>query len=368
MLDKNQSIQAGARNLLLGCAGLSAGSQLLILREPSCLGFYGDELANAVSTTARAMQIDVTISEVPFATDIDKPAPSILRQMRAADCTLFLARMGDQIRFKDALSDVNAVVCYALDGDMLGSPFGTLEHKAFLELKRVLNDAIRSAEAIRVTCPLGTDFSGTGGAIDQAGDVNVARFPMSVFTPCPSTHFSGRIAQRGYLVGTGSRYYDPYAVPLVDTLIVEFEGHSIREFTGAPQDVATAKSHYSNVARRYGIDGAYLHSWHAGIHPGCAYMPPASHNFERWSGGAFGNPRLLHFHTCGAYAPGEISLNVLDPTIRLDGIAVWEDGRLFPERVPGGREILNSFPDVRSAFESPAQDCGLGAEGALSYS
>ncbi len=68
--------------------------------------------------------------------------------------------------------------------------------------------------------------------------------------------------------------------------------------------MARAEAQYAHVAGLYGIDGGIVHSWHAGIHPGCAFAGSAHDSYERWSGSAFGNPRLLHFHTCGAYAPG----------------------------------------------------------------
>ena len=108
-----------------------------------------------------------------------------------------------------------------------------------------------------------------------------------------------------------------------------------------------------------------MHSWHAGSHPGCAFADPAGANLERWSGAAFGNPRLMHLHTCGAEPPGEMSLNVLDPTITLDGVALWEAGRLHPDRVPGGAEILSAHPDLAALYAAPAQACGARAQGLM---
>ena len=116
----------------------------------------------------------------------------------------------------------------------------------------------------------------------------------------------------------------------------------------------------------FGLDPLTMHSWHAGIHPGCAYTTPAQSSFERWSGSAFGNPRLLHFHTCGHYAPGEISLNVLDPTIRVDGVAIWDAGVLRADLLPGGTEILEQYPCIKAVFDDPARHVGQGANGRLS--
>lgn len=40
----------------------------------------------------------------------------------------------------------------------------------------------------------------------------VSRFPMPVFTPLPAAEFSGIVALPGFLAGTGSLYYQPYAI------------------------------------------------------------------------------------------------------------------------------------------------------------
>ena len=225
-----------------------------------------------------------------------------------------------------------------------------------------------SLKTIPLTCPAGTDFKG-GPVVypDQGGDVTVKRFPVSVFTPAPMTGFEGRMAQVGFLVGTGSHYYQPYACGLDETLYVNFRDSRITGFDGTPGDVAAARAHYERVGGTLGIDTYFMHSWHAGIHPGCNYPMPAAENFERWSNGAFGNPRLLHFHTCGNYPPGEISLNVADPTIRVDGVAIWEAGILHPQRLAGGAAMLEQFPCAARAFRAPASEIGLGRNGQLSY-
>ncbi len=342
------TLDVGVKNLVQNCAELSDGAHLLILHEPSGLGYYSETLADSVAMAAKELGLRVTMAEVPFSPRVADPDASTEDLMRGADCTLFLARLGDQIRFRAALADVRAVVCYALDEAMFASDFGRVDYRAFLTLKQMIDRAMLGADHIHVTCPLGTDFSGrlNSGAGPQA-DVNIRRFPMSVFTPNSATQFSGRVAQAGFLTGTGSNYYTPYACDLGETLFIEFDSNRITGFDGAPDDMERAKAHYAFVSETFGIDEFFMHSWHAGIHPGCSYTAPASAGFERWSGSAFGNPRLLHLHTCGAYAPGEISLNVLDPTIRLDGVAVWQDGRFYPDRVPGGQSCCSNTPILR---------------------
>ncbi|MEL7117529.1 MAG: hypothetical protein AAGP08_18425, partial [Pseudomonadota bacterium] len=322
----------------------------------------------AVEGAALTLGLVVEHVTLPFDPDASAPPALVAAKMQAVDMTIFLARLGDQIRFSGALGTARAIVSYALDVEMLGSPFSTADYQTFVQIKRLVDAAIAQAREVRVTCPAGTDFR---GRLDRKGpipaDTNTIRFPQLVYTPVPAQGFSGRIAQQGFLVGTGSRFYSPYACALDETLFVEFEGTRRTGFSGAAPDVATAEAHYARVAEPFGIEDDFIHSWHGGIHPGCRFDAPAAASFERWGGSAFGNPRLLHVHTCGAYAPGEICLNIVDPTLSVDGIAVWAQGRLNLARVPGGAELLQNSPEVAAIFANPEEACGLGAGDRLSF-
>lgn len=361
-------LAAGARNLLEGCAEIGPETSVLIISEPATEDFFDPGLPEALAGHARAIAGRVEQLEVPFNPVVTDPDAALLQRMAAFDRVIFLARLGDQLRFRPSLGGSFAVMCYTLDRDMLASRFGRLDHAAFAQLKSLVDRALASAGEIRVTCPAGTDFRGPGAAFPKGeADTSVRRFPLSVFTPVPAAGFEGRIAQAGFLCGTGSQFYTPQACEIRETLFVHVEGNRIRRFEGASRDVAAAEAHYGMVAGMFGLDRSFLHSWHAGIHPGLAYRVSANTCFDRWSNGAFGNPRLTHFHTCGRQAPGEISLNLLDATITLDGVRVWEEGRLYPERVRGGEELLARYPEVAAAFANPAQDVGFGEADRLAF-
>ncbi len=368
MTNKMSNAEIGARNLLINCGKMQTGQKLLILYEACEHGYFDKDITIIVAQAAKALGLDVTMKEVPFIPEVTELSQELRTIMAKADATLFIARLGDQMRFQPSLAKFNPIVSYTLDVYMLSSSFGRADYRAFAELKSQINALIWGAREIHVTCPLGTDFRGSllgEKYLDE--DVSVRRFPMSVFKPAPAIGFSGRIAQNGFLVGTGSSYYSPFACELKDTVFIEFDGNKITDFTGDENAVEKARSHYKHVSELYGIERDYVHSWHAGIHPGISFNEPASASFERWSGGAFGSPRILHFHTCGAYAPGEISLNVLDPTIRIDGAAVWEDGCLYPDRIPLGLEILEKYPCAKNAFENPSNAAGISENGQLSF-
>ncbi len=364
----NAALKQAVENLFFDCAGCSPGDRILIVHENENDGYYDPELVHAVSQACLEIDLEAKTYAVPFQRHVSDPDADLVRSMDAVDCTVFFARIGDQVRFRASSTQKTQVISYALDQGMLSSAFGRTPYSGFQRLKQLVDAAVFSAGVVHVTCPNGTDFKGTvRDPLTADADVTCKRFPLSVFTPVPARAFQGTIAQRGFLTGTGSHFYEPYSCALHETLFVSFDGNQITNFDGQPKDVAAARAHYQFVGNHLGIDTHFVHSWHVGIHPGCSYLQPAGASLERWSGGAFGNPRLLHFHTCGAYRPGEISLNILDPTVRLDGVAVWDNGRLYPERLPGGDALLAEMPQMNALFDAPGRAVGQAADGQLSF-
>lgn len=357
----------GVRNMLVDCGGMAAGDSLLIVAEPAN-DYYDPALSPAVAAAAARLDIEATVRETPFNPVVTDPSEALSAAMDAVDRVLFLARLGDQLRFRPSMAGGRAIMSYALDREMLASSFGTTPYAAMKALKEVVDDAFSTADEVHVTCPAGTDFRGPAARFpSEGGDTTVRRFPLSVFTPIPPIGYAGVIAQVGFLCATGSQAYEPPACEINDVLKIQFDGHWITGFSGSDDDVARAEAHYDHVSGLFGLERNYIHSFHGGIHPGLSYRRSASTDFDRWGNGAFGNPRLLHFHTCGRHAPGEISLNIVDPTVRLDGVALWEAGRLHPQRFPGGERLLGSEPALAALLAAPARDIGLGAQGRLSF-
>ena len=347
----NIDISAGVQNMLVSCAGLSPGDKVLVLSEPVQEGYYRPCIAASLPDAARSLGFSVETCEIPFVPFPAHPDPSVEARMAQNDLTVFLARQGDQVRFQGLPGTARAVVCYALDAPSLASPFAALDHAGITAIRDAIDRAIGAAERVMITCPQGTCLEGRADFPPGNTDTKTIRFPLSVHSPVPAAMFSGVVAQRGFLVGTGCAYYTPYTCRLDGTLFVHVAGNRITGFEGKASDVERARRHYDHVAELCGIEPMFVHSWHAGIHPGCAFDGAASGSFERWSGSAFGNPRLLHFHTCGKEPPGQISLNILDPTVELDGTPLWQAGRLHPgapcrwsrhpRHLPGNRRRLS---------------------------
>lgn len=352
--------EKGADNLLANCAGAQTGDRLLIVHEPPEYGYFDHDVLGVVSGAAQRRGLIVDTIDVGFNADAPALTPALLKKFETADIIVFLARLGDQLRFSNMPAGKKIIVSFAVTRDLLGSCFGTGHHAAFLRLKEQLNSLFANARAVHVTCPNGTDFCGRPHMPPAAsGDPSVRRFPMSVFTPVPAHSFSGQAALPGFLTGTGSRYYDHYTTLFGGPVLAQFINGRLTGFQGNARDVNIANRHYDYVSGLFGIERDFLHSWHAGFHPGCGYPWDLRDNYERWGGAAFGNPRILHFHTCGAYAPGEISWNIIDPTIVVDGVPVWEDGALHAHLLPDGPGILAEYPEVAAMFETPDRDIGF---------
>lgn len=355
------SPEAGVMNLLENCARAKAGDRLLIAYEPPDFGYCDGAVVGLVSRVARAMGLEVSALDVGFNADDPHFTPELLARIGEADFVLFLARLGDQLRFSEMPPGKSIIVSFALTEELFASGFANGNHHAFLALKTAANTAIAQAQEVRICCPLGTEVTGRPEMnLAPEGDTTILRFPMSVFTPVPAHSFSGRVAL-GFLTGTGSRYYDGYTVEFDAPVHALLDRGRLTGFEGGSRDVARANAHYDRVSGMFGIDREFVHSWHAGIHPGCGFPWDMRTNWELWGGVAFGNPRILHFHTCGAYAPGEISWNIFDATVTADGVALWEAGVLRPERLPGGAEILARHADVAALFARPDRDIGLQA-------
>ena len=348
---------SGARNLLLTCARAQPGQSLLIAYEPSSLGYFDDQVVDIVAREAREVGLHVRTFDVGFTPCAPHLCNALQEQMQHADIVIFCARLGDQLRFCEMPEGKTIITSFAATTELLGSNFGTGNYSAFKALKQAVDNAIMRAKDVRLTCANGTDVRGT--PIMNGAETSVTRFPLSVFAPIPAHTFSGRVAMSGFLTGTGSRYYEPYHLDLDGPLFARISNGRLVRFEGAEHAVRRANAQYDQVAERFGLDRNAVHSWHAGIHPGCGFPWDMAQHPERWGGTAFGNPRIAHFHTCGTDAPGEISWNVIDPTITLDGVPVWEDGTIHAHRIAGGSAVLAQYPDVAAMFTHPDRAIGM---------
>ncbi len=350
----------GAKNLLINCADLKSDETLLIISEDPQYGWYDRAAANVVAE--QAAQMGITPTRINVGEPGNTADPVVDAAIKAHDCTIYFARIGDQDRFGNLAPGKKSVMSYIRDVEMLGSAYGRTHYGATIELKEAVNDILLSAENIKITCPAGTNVEGhaSSSAREQKTDVSVLRFPLGVPLPMEATEFSGQVAITRFITPTGSKIYHPASVSLEGTVTAKFTNGRIDGFSGESQrDVIRSEDHYAMVARTFKIDPDVVHSWHAGIHPGCDSNHPAEADPDRWSNTVFTNPRVLHFHTCGAYAPGEICWMIFDHTVCVDGINLWEDGRLLPQAFAQTRTCLENWPELTALCDNPAQGIGI---------
>jgi len=358
----SSDLAAGCRNMLVNCAGLNSGDRVLIVQEDAALGWYDTEMAAAVADVARDLGASVTVLAVQ-GPEVEAEAVRVDEASADHDCIVYLARLGDMDRFEASTDGKTRVMSYARNAGMLASRYGTTEHQAFLDLKETVNDVLLGAGRIAVTCPLGTDFSGeVGGNVrENSADVSVRRFPMGVPQAVLAQGFSGRVALARYLTPTGSQPYEPAALAIAEPVYALVESGRIAGFEGDADTVAAVRAHYKFVSEKFGIDPDAIHSWHAGIHPACAYEGDAARDPDHWSNTVFTNPRFLHLHTCGAYPPGEICWMVLDHTVEVDGRNLWDRGRLRTDTFDSVAACLEKWPVLKDLFDAPSDRIGIAA-------
>lgn len=361
MTDKAEVLE-GARNLLVNCAEVQPGESLLVVEEDPALGWYDREVPSIIAEEAGKLGLAVDRLTVGAPTNNGNAA--VTDAVARHDCTIFFARLGDQDRFGALPPGTRSVMSYVRDPAMLASAYGRVEHQALVAVKEAVNVVTLGAERIEIRCPLGTAISGTRSAVEPEGpaDVSVRRFPLGVPQPIDASSYSGQVALARYLTPTGSGVYDPACLPLPDVVMAQVEAGRIVGFEGSAETVARVREHYARVSDTFGIDPDVVHSWHAGIHPACAYDPPAGDDPDRWSNSVFTHPRFLHFHTCGGYAPGEISWNLLDHSVLADGVALWDQGRLQLQAFAQTAACAEAWPSLAAHFARPSERIGLPAE------
>ena len=352
------AIREGANNLINGCLDDVTGKAVLLICEDPALGWYDDKAPAIVAEQLQEMGARVNILDV--GTPQNDPVDEIQTAMASMDEVIFFSRIGDQDRFDANNNLPHSTMSYARTASMLGGAYGRLNHHAMLMMKDAINEVMLNADHIKVTCPQGTHFEGSPKNTKAEGsEVVVSRFPMGVPQPLLASGFKGEVKLFRYLTPTGSKVYTPEFLELDNGVTVQFDGNRIIGFNGSDDSVAKIHEHYNHVADMFGLKAFNVDSWHAGIHPQMYYDDLMSNDPARWSNTVFTSPRFLHFHTCGENPPGEICWMVLDPKVIIDGVALWEGGRLYPERFAKTNAVLDFAPELAAAFKTPCTQVGL---------
>ncbi len=336
--------RAGAKSLIEDAIGARSGETLAIVAEDPRLGIYDAMVPECVAEVASTLGITTKIIPVGDHAGLENVPSDVSIALDQFDHVLFHSRLGDTLRFSDIPGQASKTMSYALDLSILGGPSCTVPHRVMEEIRAAYDKVADTAETWRITCANGTDISGTQDiarvARGEAEDFTVTRYPVCAPRPLPCDTANGVVALTHWLMASGNQQYQDDVVLLPEPVLGHVENGRIAGFDGPADLVARIEQHYTRVGDTLNLDPWIVHSWHAGINPGCSYPINGAHNIERWGKVAFANPRYLHFHTCGGYAPGEIAWSMFDADVTFGDKSMWKKGELLFLNGPEVREIL----------------------------
>ena len=345
----NKKLLKAAHNLLVNCAGLRRSDSLLIVRENESLGWYKNDISDFILKSANDMGIDAFLHEVGPPEKLQNK--EFYEKMNQYSCVIFFARLGDQNRFENKGFSSKRVMSYVRNCESLASTFGTLDYNLNILIKDAIDRLIETSNKIEINCPLGTNLIGEiNKDTSETKEVSVLRFPVLVPKPIDAKPFSGKVVLNNYLTSTGSRVYKPNFLRIDNEVTVTIDNGCINDVQGIPEDVKNFREHYDYVSQKFGIDMNSVHSWHPGIHPGAEDNKFYEYDPDKWSNTVFGQPKYLHFHTCGNYAPGEICWMIPNHTVLIDKKPLWKDGVLMLNDFEHTKGLLEKYPPLKNVF------------------
>lgn len=352
---KTDSNDDGALNLLVNCVGVQRGDRVLMVEETPQEHFYCPELANVLAAQTLSLGAHISRVTAEHNTPLTDFPANVIALMEQSDHTLFLNRIGDYNRFITLPGASSKTLCYALDKSALASPFSTVPHDLMSRLLARIESEMRHATDWRITCPLGTDISGTfcwpSAKGDKDDDFTLSLFPVTTFKPVPCTTANGKVIVSRWLMPGGAAKVEPATMTFEGVVTIEVSNGMIGAMDGPPESVRAVADHYDFVAEALGVRRNRVHSWHAGLNPCTSFSGPIDDDLERWGAISFASPRYLHFHTCGDTPPGEVAWSVFNPTVWIDGELYWEHGQLVWLERRNNHALIAQYPGA---------DCLLG--------
>ena len=353
MLPSVDEQRTGARNLLINCAGVASGDTLLIVREELGLGYYDEAVADLVEQEARSLGAAVHSLRVPQVNGPEDFPEIVIGAMERADHTIFFTRIADFMRFVSLPGGGTKTMCYALGLDYLGSEACTTPYALMVEVLAKLQAELDEADEWRVTCPLGTDVSGRCDPIKdgvrEKPKFTLKLFPVGAFQPFSCGMMNGRLVTK-WLPPIFTHRYEPFGLVLDEPITLNVEQGRICGIDGDPKLVAKVRDHYEKIGALFG-DPYLITSWHGGSNPKVFAPFAARDDIERWGGTMHAQTRYTHFHSCGDMAPGEISIVTIDPTITVNDVMYWRDGRLLFLEREDVLALRAKYPGAENAFE-----------------
>src|SRR5690606_31536682 len=261
--------RSGARSLIVDAIGAKAGETLAIVAEDPRLGVYDAAVPQVVADVADEMGIAVRIVPVGDHAGLDEVPAGVAAALDECDHVLFHARLGDTLRFSNIPGSATKTMSYALDIGVLGGPSCTVPHRVMERIRAAYDAHANRARNWRVTCPLGTDISGSQDVekvvAGKAEDFTVTRYPVCAPRPLPCATATGTVAVAHWLMASGNRKYPVDEVLVSEPVLAHVEMGRIVDFDGSRLVVDRIRGQYQRVGDLFGLDPFSVHSWHAGM-------------------------------------------------------------------------------------------------------
>jgi hypothetical protein len=350
----NEKWRDGADNLLLNCAELKPGQSVLVISETAI--WVERAAIDYIEERARALGAKVESVWTGRPAGPDAIAPQLSRAIEAADITIFNHMMGAMLRFRPIGGSGIRVLNYATTGALLDSDFSRVPFGLWAKAGGLIAKEMNAARRWRITCPLGSAVEGTVPEAEraQSGGPNpdgfaLRTFPIGTHRPTSALAASGRIAAK-WLASSSLFDMGTQGISLGDVIQIDFANGHVTGIHGNPRAVEAARNFLADTGKRRGKDGLMVNSWHIGTNPQAFSPWRDGEDLEAWMNLAHNNPRMLHFHAVGAEIPGEISVPLIDPTVEVDGVTLWERGRSHLLERPAFRALAAEWPRGERAF------------------
>ncbi len=349
-----ENVRAGARNLLINGAGVTTGTEVLILNQP---GLVEPAVADIIEEEARALGATVYVmwaGSVKGPEELPGPA---MAAMQNCEVTIFNHMLAGLLRLIPFDGTGLKLLNFCTTWDTLGSEFARVHYRVMMEVMQYFGPKLAAESSYRITCPLGTDYYGdmetppaTAKKKGDTGDgFSLRTFPISVSPPVMSMKANGKLAIR-WLTPAGIHEFDEPGISLPSPVLATIKDGRMVDFEGADDAVAELRRFLEKIGDLTDKDGYIINSWHAGTNPRCFAHVTPEENLDASMYMIHGNPRSVHLHTVGTAPPGEMSIPIVDPTIRYGDKTFWNAGKLVILDDPEVRELVAKYQDPDEAL------------------
>jgi hypothetical protein len=356
-LNLADSWMPGIDNLLINCAEVKTGANVLFINEPAM--FIERPAIEAIEERTRQLDGRVTSLWTGRAAGPESIAEDIIRQIEAADITIFNHTMGAMLRLRPIPGNGIRVLNYATTRSLLESEYARASHKLWAEASMMAIKEINQVRRWHITCDLGTEVEGIVPESEAAGisGMNafaIRTFPIGTHRPTSSMQARGRLAVR-WFTSASLHDFGSQGIKLADPIMLEFADGKIRGFTGNQKLIDRTVDYLEEVGNKTRKEGLMINSWHAGINPQ-TYSPwTDDDSLEAWMNVAHNSPHILHFHAVGEAIPGELSVPIIDPTVSMDDKVMWKGGRFLPLERPEFVSVAKRYENGERAFADNLQ-------------